>query len=280
MNRRFAALRAVDAQESAVPVFQSAGRTALPVTDARGVLVGIVTIDDVLDVAEEEATEDIQKIGGSEALDEPYLDTPLRTLVFKRARWLAVLFVSEMLTASAMGAYEGEIKRAAVLAVFVPLIISSGGNSGSQAATLIIRALAVGEVRLRDAWRVMRRELGAGAALGALLGGLGMGRIALWQALFGTYGPHWLLLMITVGVSRRGRGALGHALGGDAAPAHAAPRRRPGHVEHPLRRHARGRDRPRDLLHRRRAPALGHTALGPAPGSACAVCTALPAPRH
>src|SRR5439155_2776840 len=153
MDKRFVALQATDDQETAVAVFRREDRTALPVVNSNGVLVGIVTIDDVLDVAEEEATEDIQKIGGLEALDEPYMQIAFGRMVKKRAGWLVLLFLGEMLTATAMGFFEGEIARAVVLTLFIPLIISSGGNSGSQASTLAIRALALGEVGLRDWWR-------------------------------------------------------------------------------------------------------------------------------
>ena len=158
MDRRFVALKATDHQEEAVRVFRAEDRSALPVTDTAGVLIGIVTVDDVLDVAEQEATEDIQRFGGSEALDEPYMEIAFRRMVKKRAGWLTALFLGEMLTATAMGFFEQEIAKAVVLALFVPLIISSGGNSGSQASTLVIRALALGEVTLSDWWRVMRRE--------------------------------------------------------------------------------------------------------------------------
>ncbi len=201
MDSRFVALKATDDQETAIQVFRNYGRIALPVTDSRGILLGIVTVDDVLEVAQEEATEDIHKIGGSEALDEPYIRTPFGKLVQKRARWLVVLFVGEMLTATAMGYFQAEIARAVVLALFVPLIISSGGNSGSQAATLIIRALAVGELGLADWWRVMRREILSGLALGSILGIIGFFRVILWQQMFGIYGQHWLLIAFTVGLS-------------------------------------------------------------------------------
>jgi len=164
-------------------------------------LVGTITVDDVIDVIKDETTEDIQKLGGLEALDEPYTQTPFWTLVKKRGRWLVVLFLGEMLTATAMGYFEEEIARAVVLALFVPLIISSGGNSGSQAASLMIRAFAVGEVTVPDWWRVMRRELLAGAALGALLGTIGLLRVTLWQQFFGTYGTHWVLVGLTVTLS-------------------------------------------------------------------------------
>jgi magnesium transporter len=201
MDHRFVALKATDDQETAVAVFRREDRTALPVTDTTGILIGIVTIDDVLDVAEIEATEDIQKIGGMEALDEPYMRIALGRMVRKRAGWLVILFLGEMLTATAMGFFEEEIKRAVVLALFVPLIISSGGNSGSQAATLVIRALALGEVGVRDWWRVIRRELVSGLALGSILGSIGFLRIALWATFTNLYGPHWFLVALTVGVA-------------------------------------------------------------------------------
>jgi magnesium transporter len=201
MDHRFVALKATDDQETAVAVFRRADRTALPVTDTTGILIGIVTIDDVLDVAEEEATEDIHKIGGMEALDEPYMQIALARMVKKRAGWLVILFLGEMLTATAMGYFEEEIQRAVVLALFVPLIISSGGNSGSQAATLVIRALALGEVGVRDWWRVMRREILSGLALGSILGTIGFLRIALWASFTNLYGPHWLLVALTVALT-------------------------------------------------------------------------------
>src|SRR5262252_3833127 len=162
MDDRFTALKATDDRQTAVNVFRKADLAALPVTDSDGVLIGIVTNDDILDVAEKLATEDIQRIGGSEALDEPYMKIAFAQMVKKRAGWLVILFLGEMLTATAMGFFEKEIERAVVLALFVPLIISSGGNSGSQAATLVIRALALGEVTLQDWWRIMRREIFSG----------------------------------------------------------------------------------------------------------------------
>jgi magnesium transporter len=201
MDRRFVALRATDDQADAVAVFRQYDRSALPVTDTTGMLIGIVTIDDVLDVAEATATSEIQRIGGSEALDEPYISIAFWRMIQKRAGWLTALFLGEMLTATAMGAFEEEISKAVVLALFVPLIISSGGNSGSQAATLVIRALALGEVGVRDWWRVMRREVLAGLALGAILGTIGFLRITLWSAFSDIYGPHWLLIGITVSVA-------------------------------------------------------------------------------
>ncbi len=201
MDRRFVALSASDDQETAVGVFRQYDRATLPVVDTDGMLVGIVTVDDVLDVAEEEATEDIQKLGGLEALDEPYMETPLPTLIKKRARWLAVLFVGEMFTATAMGYFEAEIARAVVLALFVPLVISSGGNSGSQAASIMVRALALGEVRLKDWWRVMHREVLSGLALGSILGAMGFLRVTLWAKAFGLYGEHWMLIGVTIGIA-------------------------------------------------------------------------------
>lgn len=201
MDNRFTALKATDDRQTAVNVFRQADLAALPVTDSEGVLIGIVTNDDILDVAEELATEDIQMLGGSEALDEPYMKIAFAQMVKKRAGWLVILFLGEMLTATAMGFFEKEIERAVVLALFVPLIISSGGNSGSQAATLVIRALALGEVTLQDWWRVMRREVFSGLALGSILGCIGFLRIAVWSAFSDIYGPHWLLVAITVGVA-------------------------------------------------------------------------------
>ncbi|HUK37084.1 MAG TPA: magnesium transporter, partial [Vicinamibacterales bacterium] len=176
-------------------------RSALPVVDDDGVLVGIVTVDDILDVASETATREMQRFGGSEALDEPYMHVTLGRMVKKRAGWLVVLFLGEMLTATAMGFFEKEIAKAVVLALFVPLIISSGGNSGSQASTLVIRALAVGDVSLADFWKVIRREVLAGLALGVILGTIGFLRISIWSAFSSLYGPHWLLVATTVAVA-------------------------------------------------------------------------------
>ncbi|MGE5776658.1 MAG: magnesium transporter, partial [Chloroflexota bacterium] len=204
MDSRFVALKATDDQEVAVKVFREADINALPVTDTEGILIGIVTVDDILDVAEEEATEDIHKFGGTEALDEPYMEVAIPNMVRKRATWLIVLFLSEMLTATAMGKFEHEIAKAVVLSIFVPLVISSGGNSGSQASTLIIRAMALGEVTLKDWWRVMRREILSGLSLGAILGVIGFIRISTWALLFHSYGEHWLLLAITVGIALMG----------------------------------------------------------------------------
>src|SRR5262245_15873171 len=201
MDMSFTALKATDDRETAVKVFRQADMAALPVTDTEGVLIGIVTSDDILDVAEELATEDIQMFGGSEALDEPYMQIAFHRMVRKRAGWLVILFIGEMLTATAMGFFEKEIARAVVLALFVPLIISSGGNSGSQAATLVIRAMALGEVTLRDWVRIVRREIFSGLALGSILGLIGFLRIAVWSSFSDLYGPHWLLVAITVGLA-------------------------------------------------------------------------------
>jgi len=185
-------------QEDVAKKVSSYHLLAVPVVDDENKLVGTVTVDDVIEVIRDTTTEEFQKLGGLEALDEPYVSTPFATLVKKRARWLVVLFLGEMLTATAMGFFEKEIARAVVLALFVPLVISSGGNSGSQAASLIIRALAVGEVTLRDWWRIMRREVLSGLSLGGILGCVGFVRVSLWQMLFGTYGEHWLLIALVV----------------------------------------------------------------------------------
>jgi len=188
-------------REEVIRMFGKYDRVALPVTDKDGHMLGIITADDVLDVAEEEATKDIHMLGGVEALDEPYIQVGFWAMARKRAGWLSALFLGEMLTATAMGVFEAEISRAVVLALFVPLIISSGGNSGSQASTLVIRALALGEVGLRDWWRVIRREVLAGGTLGIILGTIGFLRISIWSAFSDIYGPHWLLVALTVGVA-------------------------------------------------------------------------------
>jgi magnesium transporter len=201
LDRQYIALRADDDQEVAVRTFRRHYRVALPVTDSTGILCGMVTLDDVLTVAEEEATEDIQKIGGLQALDAPYLETPFWTLVQKRIGWLMVLFFGQMLTANAMGHYETEIEKALILALFIPLIISSGGNSGSQTASLIIRALAVGELTIRDWGKVMRRELASGLVLGLALGIFGFVRIAVANQFSDDYGPHWVLIGTTLWIA-------------------------------------------------------------------------------
>ena len=201
-DNRFVALRAEDDQEVAVRAFQDNNRTALPVIGGDGTLLGIVTVDDVMNVAEQESTEDFQKFGGTEGLDLSYTRTPLAEMVRKRAGWLVILFFGEMLTASAMGYFDDEIARAVVLALFVPLIISSGGNSGSQAASLIIRSLALGELKLRNWWYVMRKEIFSGLILGAILGIIGFVRIFVWQeAGLYDYGTHWPWIAASVSVS-------------------------------------------------------------------------------
>ncbi|TMQ47558.1 MAG: magnesium transporter [Candidatus Eisenbacteria bacterium] len=188
-------------QEELARLFAQTNLQAIPVVDASGRMKGIVTVDDIVDVIQEEATEDIQKIGGTQALEAPYLKVGLVEMVRKRVGWLAVLFVSEMLTTAAMSRFEAEIARAVVLAVFIPLIISSGGNSGSQASTLVIRAMALGEVKMGDWWRVVHRELRSGLAMGLVLGVIGLTRVELWQLLFHTYGSHHLLVGLTIAIS-------------------------------------------------------------------------------
>ncbi|HET7534918.1 MAG TPA: magnesium transporter [Candidatus Didemnitutus sp.] len=213
MDGNYTSLSPNDDREKALQVFRKYDRVALPVTTPEGKIIGIVTADDMLDVAAEEATEDIQKLGGSEALDEPYTTIALSRMVKKRASWLVILFLGEMLTATAMSYFEDEIAKAVVLALFVPLVISSGGNAGSQAATLVIRALALGEFRLRDWWKVMRRELAAGAALGVILGIIGFLRIAVWSMFSHIYGEHWLLVATTVGIALVGIVLWGSLMG-------------------------------------------------------------------
>ncbi len=207
IDNRYVALHVNDDQETASQAFKMNHRVALPVLDNNQVLLGIVTIDDVLWVAQEEFTEDIQKIGGTEALNEPYLEIPLLKLIQKRAGWLIILFLSEMLTATAMSYYADEIAKAVVLSIFVPLIMSSGGNSGSQASTLIIQAMAIGEITVADWWRVIRREVLSGLMLGAILGLIGFVRIFVWHIIMqhglikDLYGPEWMLIGFTVGFS-------------------------------------------------------------------------------
>ena len=201
IDYRYIALNVNDDQEVASEAFKMNNRVALPVLDNNNILLGIVTIDDVLWLTTEEFSEDIQKIGGTEALDEPYLEIPLIKLFKKRVVWLVVLFLSEMLTATAMGYFEAEIAKAVVLALFVPLIISSGGNSGSQASTLIIQAMALGEITIIDWFRVIRRQLISGLLLGTVLGIIGFTRVVLWNQIFHTYGEHTVLIASTVGFS-------------------------------------------------------------------------------
>jgi magnesium transporter len=201
MRTQFVFASAQMDQEAVARLFAESRLLAIPVLDGEGRMQGIVTADDIVDVVEQEASEDIQKVGGLQALDGPYLHIPFWQMVKKRAGWLSILFIGEMLTASAMGYFEHEITRAIVLALFVPLIISTGGNSGSQATTPVIRAMALGEVRLRDWWRVIYREISAGAALGSVLAVIGIIRILLWQAIWESYGPHYMAIALTVACS-------------------------------------------------------------------------------
>jgi len=209
MRTNFVSVKEEMDQETLANLFAEEHLLAIPVVDGENRIKGIVTVDDIVDVVEEEASEDIQKIGGMEALNAPYLDVGFIEMVRKRGGWLSALFLGEMLTATAMGFFEAEISRAVVLALFIPLIISSGGNSGSQATTLVIRAMALGEVRLRDWWRVVRREFAAGFALGCMLGVIGLVRILLWQIIsqsqspdnVGIYGPHYMQVALTVACS-------------------------------------------------------------------------------
>jgi len=202
MDGRFIALNVNDDQETANEVFKMNNRVALAVTDDNDILLGIVTIDDVLWIANEEFGEDIQKIGGTEALEEPYLDISIPKLIKKRVGWLIILLFGEMLTASAMQYFQVELESATVLALFIPLIVSSGGNSGSQASTLIIQAMALGELRITDWWKVLRRELISGFMLGLILGIIGFLRVYTWQQLgIYNYGAYWLLIASTVSVS-------------------------------------------------------------------------------
>jgi len=214
MDDRFISLNANDDQELANAAFKMNNRVALPVTDDHNILLGIITIDDVLWITNEEFSEDIQKIGGTEALDEPYLDISILKLLKKRAGWLVLLFLGEMLTASAMQFFQHEIETATVLALFIPLIMSSGGNSGSQASTLIIQAMALGELTVKDWWKVMRRELITGMLLGIILGSIGLLRIFIWQNLhIFDYGEHWNLLALTIFFSLMGIVLWGSLMG-------------------------------------------------------------------
>ncbi len=213
MRTTFVSVKEEMDQEALANLFSEEHLLAIPVVDDNNRMKGIVTVDDIVDVVEEEASEDIQKIGGMEALDAPYLEVGFLDMVRKRGGWLSALFLGEMLTATAMGFFEHEIARAVVLALFIPLIISSGGNSGSQATTLVIRAMALGEVRLRDWWRVVRREFAAGLALGCILGAIGLIRILVWQAIAQPYGEHYRLIAITVAASLIGVVLFGTIVG-------------------------------------------------------------------
>jgi magnesium transporter len=202
LENRNLSLRATDDQETAVASFKKYDVTILPVVDSQDVIVGVVTVDDILDVAEREATEDIQRLGGVQALDAPYLKTSLLAMVKKRAPWLAILFVGEMLTSVTMQNYGGEVQKIVALSFFMPLILSCGGNTGSQATSLIIRAMALHDVLLGDWWRVFRRELAGGLLLGCILAIIGTIRVVVWQWLhFWDYGPHYSMFALVIGVS-------------------------------------------------------------------------------
>lgn len=201
MNTEFITVPEELDQEEVARLFADYDVVALPVLDDQGKMVGIVTVDDIVDVVQEETTEDVQKYGGMEALDDPYMRTPFFDLMKKRAGWLSLLAVGEMLTATALGHYEDSIAKAAVLSLFIPLIISSGGNSGSQASTLVIRAMTIGEIRLRDWWRVARREIMAGTVLGLMLGMLGFIRIVAWELLGLSHHAHYVMIALAVGIS-------------------------------------------------------------------------------
>ena len=213
IDGKYTALSVTDDEKVAISEFKKHNRVALPVVDTSQMLLGIITVDDVLQLAEQEYSEDIQKLGAVEALEEPYMEVPMYRLLQKRAPWLIVLFIGEMFTASAMSFFEHEIQRAVVLALFIPLIVSSGGNAGSQAATLIIRALALGEVTMKDWWHVMRREILSGLMLGLILGSIGFLRVAAWAMFTDIYGPHWLLIGITIGITLIGVCLWGTVMG-------------------------------------------------------------------
>jgi magnesium transporter len=185
----------------------------IPVVDHLDRLVGRITIDDVVDVIREEETEDVQKMGGMEALEEPYMNLPFLQMVKKRAGWLVILFLGESLTATVMGFYEGQIEKAVVLALFVPLIISSGGNTGSQASTLIIRALALNEISIKDWWKIVKKEFRVGLTLGCMLGAIGFLRVTVWSFFIDNYGPHWLLIASTIGLTLTGVVLWGSLMG-------------------------------------------------------------------
>lgn len=201
LDGKFSSLLVTADEEVAVNAFSNTTRVALPVTDAGGLLLGIITVDDVLDLAQKEDTEDMQKIGAVEALEDPYMEVGLVQMLKKRAPWLVILFIGELFTASAMGFFENEIAKAVVLALFIPLIVSSGGNSGSQASTLIIRALALGEITVGDWWRIMRKEIITGALLGLILGTLGFVRVGAWNVFTDIYGEQWIAIGLTIGIS-------------------------------------------------------------------------------
>lgn len=202
MDKQFLALRAIDDREEAVRMMDRYNRTALPVVDSLGLLVGIVTFDDVADVAQEEFTEDVQKLGGMEALDAPYVDSPVRSMIRKRGVWLVGLFMLQLLTIGVMGFFDEQLGKAVVLAVFVPMIIASGGNTGTQAASLLVRAIAVEDVRLAQWWAIMRKEILTGLALGCALGVMGATTVLVMSSIgFIDVGEHGPLLAGTVGIA-------------------------------------------------------------------------------
>lgn len=214
MDERLISLNAQSPVEDCIQVFKMNNRVALPVVDAMGILIGIVTIDDILWVADEEYSEDMQRMGGTSALNEPYLDLPIHKLIWKRAGWLVVLFLGELLTASVMQYYEEQLARVIVLAMFLPLMISSGGNSGSQASTLVIQAMATGEVKIKHWLKVFKREIISGSALGIILGIIGLIRITIWHQIFpNLYGEHWIKVGITVSLALVGIVLWGSLIG-------------------------------------------------------------------
>jgi magnesium transporter len=201
MRSRFQSVLEQDRQEAVAKLMSDHRLLAIPVVNRAGVMQGIVTIDHAMQAARENADQQLQRVGGMEALDGPYLATSFGKMIRKRAGWLSALFLGEMLAATAMGFFQQEIARAVVLALFIPLIISSGGNSGSQAATLIIRAMALGEIQPRDVWQVLRRELAAGLGLGSVLCVIGVLRILVWHGIWGSYGEQFARIALTVGAS-------------------------------------------------------------------------------
>ena len=273
MRRKPVTVDAHDDREAVANKIAKYNLLAVPVLEQDGSVVGFVTVDDVIDVMIEEGTEDALRMGAVEpgAMDEPYVATPFWTLVRKRAGWLILLFLSEMLTATAMGRFEEEIARAVVLALFVPLIISSGGNSGSQAASLIIRALAVGELRLKDWWRVMRREILSGLVLGSVLGFVGFVRISAWSLVSPqAYGPHWPLVAVTIWVSLIGVVLWGTVSGSMLPILLKRLGMDPGGLVGAVRRDARRRHRHRHLLPGRRPHPPRHAALERPPSASFA----------
>lgn len=214
MDKRLISLNALTTIEEAIKIFKMNNRVALPVIDTNGILLGIVTIDDILWAADEEYSEDMQRMGGTAVLHEPYLDLPISKLVKKRAGWLVILFIGELLTASVMQYYEDQLAKVIVLALFLPLMISSGGNSGSQASTLIIQAMATGEVKLKNWWQVFRREVQSGLSLGIILGSIGFLRIYIWHTIFPKlYGEQWIMVGSTVSISLVGIVLWGSLIG-------------------------------------------------------------------